>query len=803
MDYKPLEFEEKWIKNWQDRKLYQMDMTLDKPKYYVLEMFPYPSGKLHMGHVRNYSLGDTLARFLRMKGYNVLYPMGYDSLGLPAENAAKKHQVHPEEWTLARIAEMRLQQQRLGFSYDWDRETITCLPQYYRWNQWLFLKLFEKGLAYKKKAPVNWCGTCNTVLANEQVEAGKCWRCKQLVEPKELAQWFFKITDYAETLLADLAKLEGWPEKVRLMQQNWIGKSIGVELDFKVVDSPEVLRVFTTRPDTVYGITYMVMAPEHPKVLEWVKGTQYEKAVLDFIERVKRESKIDRTDDTKEKEGVFIGKYFVNPFTGMQHPIWISDYVLMDYGTGVVMAVPAHDARDFAFAKSHQLPIKVVITPQEKVLDPNQMTEAFEETGVMINSQEYNGLKSDDFKIAISDVIETRKLGKKTVNYKLRDWLLSRQRYWGTPIPIIYCDSCGMVSVPDDQLPVLLPRDVKFTWHGNPLDTADSFVNTPCPKCKKSARRETDTMDTFVDSSWYFMRYCSPKETTRPFDSEIVNEWLPVDQYIGGVEHAVLHLLYSRFFCKALRDLGLVNFDEPFKRLMTQGMVIKDGAKMSKSIGNTVDPGQIIDKYGADTARLFILFGAPPERDLDWSDTGVEGAFRFLGRVFRLCTDLAAYPLKEGPSAALIRQVHKTIKSVSEDIERFSYNTAISRLMELVNFMYLNGATKEAAETLTLLLAPFAPFISEELWQFYGKKDSIHTMIWPSYDPKLVLDEEVTIVIQINGKVRDRLTVGRGTDQKAVEAFAVQAENVKKYLENTAIVKMIYVPNKLLNIVAK
>ncbi|MCP4049797.1 MAG: leucine--tRNA ligase [bacterium] len=803
MDYKPDKIENRWLEDWQDRDLYKTLDQSEKPDYYILEMFPYPSGKLHMGHVRNYTLGDTLARFKRMSGYNILYPMGYDSLGLPAENAARNHNTHPEKWTLDRIEEMRKQQVRLGFSYDWSREVVTCLDKYYRWNQWLFLKFYEKGLAYKKKAPVNWCATCQTVLANEQVENGKCWRCKDSVSQKELEQWFFKITDYAEELLSDIEKLKEWPEKVCLMQKNWIGKSTGVELFFKVRDSEEIIKVFTTRPDTVYGITYMVLAPEHPRVIEWVKGTEYEKDVMTCLEKVRTETKIERTDETKPKEGVFTGKYFICPYSGEEHPVYISNYVLMDYGTGAVMAVPAHDQRDFEFARKNKLPVKVVITPENETLDPVSMTEAFIGSGIMINSGEYNGMDSEKFKSKIVDVIEDKGYGRKTVNYKLRDWLLSRQRYWGTPIPVIYCKDCGTVPLKEEDLPVKLPANVVFKGTGNPLDKVKDFVACKCPVCNQSAVRETDTMDTFVDSSWYFIRYCSPQENTMPFTRELVEKWLPVDQYIGGVEHAVLHLLYSRFFVKAIRDLGLCDIDEPFKRLLTQGMVLKDGVKMSKSLGNTVDPGDIIEKYGADTARIFILFGAPVERDLDWSENAVEGSFRFLGRVFRLCTDIKSHPLKKGQYKELEKQVHKCIKSVTDDISRFSYNTAISRLMELVNFMYLNGTKKEFVEKLVLLMAPFAPFIAEEIWHYLGYEDSVHIQSWPKYDESLIVDDVVTIVIQVSGKVRDKMELSRGAPEEAVKKSAFEREKIKKYLVDTAIMKIIFVPDKLINIVIK
>ncbi|MFC1770256.1 leucine--tRNA ligase [Candidatus Margulisiibacteriota bacterium] len=803
MEYRPLEFEEKWQHTWEKDNIYSADDTSVKPKYYMLEMFPYPSGKLHMGHVRNYTIGDTYARYKRMQGFNVLHPMGYDSLGLPAENAAKDRHIHPENWTLARVSEMQSQQKRLGFSYDWERQVITSHPDYYHWNQWLFIKLYNKGLAYKKKAPVNWCESCQTVLANEQVEDHRCWRCKNLVIPKELNQWFFKITAYAEELLTDIAKLQGWPEKVKLMQENWIGKSYGVEIDFPVNGSDETIKVFTTRPDTVFGITYMVLAPENPKVMEWVKGTSYEKPVLEYLKKVQQENKIERTDETKEKDGLFIGQYFTSPFTGQKYPVWISDYVLMDYGTGAVMAVPAHDQRDFEFAKKFGLEIKVVIQPKDEKLTPETMPEAFVDPGIMVDSGELSGLTSQEFKEKIADFIEKKQIGKRTVNYKLRDWLLSRQRYWGTPIPIIYCQDCGPVTVPEKDLPVELPKNVSFRVNGNPLDHIEDFVNSKCPKCAKPAKRETDTMDTFVDSSWYFLRYCSPKEKTQPFKKELIQKWLPVDQYIGGVEHAVMHLLYARFFMKALRDLGLFEISEPFDRLLTQGMVLKDGAKMSKSLGNTVDPSLIIDKYGADTARLFILFGAPVERDLDWSDSGAEGAFRFLKRVYKLCLNSKDFPLAEDKQKELEKQVHKCIKSVTQDLERFSFNTAISRIMEFLNFMYHHGTSEEAVKALVLLLSPFAPFISEELWHALSNKKSVHLQEWPKYDEKLVIDEQITVVIQINGKVRDRLNVARDITQEQITDLAMGQEKIQKYLTDNQIVKSFYVPNKLLSLVVK
>ncbi len=767
--YTPQSLEPKWTQRWQETQAFATDETSSKPPCYVLEMFPYPSGKLHMGHVRNYAIGDTFARFKRMKGFEVLYPMGYDSLGLPAENAAKAHQVHPETWTLARIEEMKTQQIQLGLSYDWSKLVVTCLPEYYRWNQWFFLKLLDKGLAYKKKAPVNWCDSCQTVLANEQVEDGKCWRCKSIITPKELEQWFFKITAYADDLLEGLKTLQGWPEKVRIMQENWIGKSTGAEIHFKLQNRSETLTVFTTRPDTVYGITYMAIAPEHPLVKTLSAGSAQESDVAAYVAAAKAKTKIERSDATKTKTGIFTGHYALSPFTNETVPIWVADYVLMDYASGAVMAVPAHDERDHKFATQYQIPIKEI-----ELEDPHK----------------------------IITLIEENHWGSAKVQYKLRDWLLSRQRYWGTPIPVVYCNGCGMVPLPESALPVTLPKDVEFHWEGNPLDNVKNFVNTTCPRCQGPAKRETDTMDTFVDSSWYFLRYCTPQDPTQAVDFKAIQKWLPVDQYIGGVEHAVLHLLYARFFTRALHDLGLIPLQEPFQNLLTQGMVLKDGAKMSKSVGNTVDPGLIISKYGADTARLFVLFGAPIERDLEWSDSGVDGAYRFLTRVWRLCTESQGFPIKAGQGKPLLQLLHKTIHKVSQDIESFNTNTAISKLMELVNWLFLNGTTPEANHTLLKLLAPFAPFITEELWHL-DHSTSIHAATWPTHDPQYLIDDTLTIVIQVNGKVRDTLVVSADTPQADIEALALQSEKVQKFAPQDLIVKKIFVPGKLLNIVVK
>ena len=747
---------------------------MPKQRYYVLEMFPYPSGHLHMGHVRNYTIGDTLARYKRMQGYDVLHPMGFDSFGLPAENAAKNHNVHPQTWTLQNIDHMKNQLHQLGLSYDWDKEVVTCLPAYYRWTQWLFIQLFKQGLAYKKKANVNWCTSCNTVLANEQVEEGACWRCKTKVITKKLSQWFFKITQYAESLLTGLDSLQEWPEKVKTMQANWIGKSQGVEIEFQIEESTEKITVFTTRPDTVYGITYLAVAPEHPFVLDWIKNTPQESLVLSFIDHVKTQSTMDRTDATKPKTGYFLGQYAISPFTQEKLPIWVADYVLMDYASGAVMGVPAQDQRDCSFAQAHQIPVKA--------------------------------LSEDDMpsKEAVLSLIQKTQCGRPLTQYRLRDWLISRQRYWGTPIPMITCPVCGIVPVSETELPVLLPTDITFSWTGNPLQTSPSFLNTICPQCgHKNATRDTDTMDTFVDSSWYFMRYCSANTSEKPFEEEAVNSWLPVDQYIGGVEHAVLHLLYARFFCKALRDLGLHKIDEPFKALLTQGMVLKEGTKMSKSLGNTVDPTTIIEKYGADTARLFILFGAPVDRDLEWSDSGVEGASRFLNRVSRLCSFPEQFRLKEGQKNAVEQMVHITIQKVTKDMDTFGYNTAISKLMELVNGLFLSGSMAWANEQLVLMLAPFAPFLAKELWQKLGHSTDVHQQAWPSFDPHKVQLATHIVVVQINGKLRTQIEVDAKASQETVEKQALEEAKVKAHLHGHQIVKIIWVPHKLLNVVTK
>ena len=812
--------EKKWQTKWAEGDVFKVTEDPDKEKYYVLEMFPYPSGKLHMGHVRNYSIGDVLARFKKMKGFNVLHPMGWDSFGLPAENAAIKHGVEPSKWTWENIGEMREQLKELGLSYDWDREVATCHPDYYTWMQWIFIQFYKKGLAYKKENPVNWCPSCQTVLANEQVVDGKCERCKTLVGKKDLSQWYFKITDYAERLLDNLEELPGWPNKVKLMQKNWIGKSIGAEVTFEIDGFDKGLDVFTTRPDTLYGVTYMVMAPEHPYLKELVAGSEYEEPVNAYVDKVQHMSDIERTSTTNEKTGQFTGRYAINPLTGKKVPIFISDYVLMDYGTGAIMAVPAHDQRDFDFAKKFDLEIIPVVDSDDPEVDVYDLKAAFAAEGTMINSEMFNGMNNKEAIEKIIDYLEEKKIGKKSINYKLRDWLISRQRYWGTPIPMIHCDDCGWVPEKEENLPVLLPADVQFTGKGeSPLATSKTFVNTTCPVCGKPARRELDTMDTFLDSSWYFLRYCDPKNAEAPFSKEKVDYWMNVDQYIGGVEHAILHLMYARFFQMALYDLGLVSTEEPFKNLLTQGMVIKDGAKMSKSLGNVVSPAEIIDKYGADTARLFILFAAPPERELDWSDKGVEGSFRFINRVYRMVYDFSqnysevpeSYEISGDADKNMAYWLNYAIKKVSDDIgERFNFNTAISTIMELVNEMYrykegtVNpGLFGAAIKDLIIMLAPFVPHVTEEMWEHLGYEGSVHDQNWPEYDEKALVKDTVEIVVQVNGKIKEKLDIAGGLSREEMEKTAMENEKVKGLIEGKNVVKVIAVPGKLINIVVK
>ena len=823
-DFKKIE--NKWQKTWKEEKTFKTIDDFSKEKYYVLEMFPYPSGKLHMGHVRNYSIGDAIARIKKMQGFNVLHPMGFDSFGLPAENAAIKNNVEPSEWTEKNTKEMEEQLDKLGFSYDWNREVSTCRPDYYRWMQWIFIQFYKKGLAYKKENPVNWCPSCKTVLANEQVVNGECERCKSTVGKKNLSQWYLKITDYADELLQDLDKLKDWPDKVKTMQKNWIGKSIGAEISFDIVDFDKKLNVFTTRADTVFGVTYMVISPEHPFVKELIKGRAEEEAALDYIEDVSHKNDIERSSTVAEKTGVFIGRYAVNPITGKEIPIFISDYVLMGYGTGAIMAVPAHDQRDFDFAKKFNLDIVPVVEPNDSDIDVNNLSESFEAEGKMINSAEFNGLNNREAIEKIIDYITKKGIGKKTINYRLRDWLISRQRYWGTPIPMINCPKCGWVPEKEENLPILLPKDVKFTGKGeSPLATSKDFAKCKCPACGGEAKRELDTMDTFLDSSWYFLRYCDPHNDSMPFSKEKTDYWMSVDQYIGGVEHAILHLLYSRFFQKVFKDLGLVSNDEPFKRLLTQGMVNKDGKKMSKSIGNVVSPDEIINKYGADTARLFILFAAPPEKELDWSDEGVEGSYRFLNRVYRLAMETVERSSSEQNNAEkqieneknnsddkeLLLMMNAAIKKVTEDAGgRFNFNTAISSIMELVNECYrykeLDNARidflVEAVKNVIILLYPFAPHIAEEMWEAFDS-GRLEEQQWPSYDESALIRDEVEIVVQINGKIKEKLMVDSNLDKKGLEDFVMSNENVINHIDGKNVIKVIPIPGRLVNIVVK
>jgi len=815
--------ESKWQKYWEENNFFKVSEDSNKPKYYNLEMFPYPSGNLHMGHVRNYAIGDVVARFKGMKGFNVLHPMGWDSFGLPAENAAIKNATPPARWTESNIDNMRKQLKTMGISYDWERELATCKPDYYKFTQWMFAKLYEHNLAYKKKSAVNWCPSCQTVLANEQVVDGACERCETTVEKKQLEQWFFKITDYAQRLLDDLDKLPGWPEKVKTMQRNWIGRSEGCEFSLPIDGTDEIMTVFTTRPDTVFGVTYMVLAPEHPLVAKISAGKPQETAVNDFVQRMKHLSELARTATDVEKEGVFTGAYCVNPMNGEKIPIWIANYVLMDYGTGAIMAVPAHDQRDFEFARKYDIPIRVVIKSENSPADGDEMDEAYTGDGLMANSGEYNGLKVIPGIAKVTRAMEDMGIGKGTINFRLRDWLISRQRYWGAPIPIIYCDKCGIVPVPLEDLPVLLPEDVAFKPSGeSPLNYVESFYKTTCPICGGDARRETDTMDTFVCSSWYFDRYCSPRESDTPFSKEAADYWMPVDQYIGGVEHAILHLMYARFFTKFLYDIDMLSCDEPFTKLLTQGMVLKDGSKMSKSKGNVVSPEVIINNYGADTARLFILFASPPERDLEWSDQGVEGAYRFLNRIWRMVTGLAesikdiqipeSFGELDNSTREMRFKTHVTIKKVSEDIEdRFNFNTAISAIMELSNTLNTYkekehadlAVIKEAVEALLILLSPFTPHICEELWQICGKTGPICQQNWPIYNPEALVQNEVEIVVQLMSKVRDHITVPVDMSEDEVKELALNLDKIKELTAGKNIVKVIVVPKKLVNIVAK
>lgn len=814
------EIESKWQKIWEDNKAFKVEEDPDKEKYYVLEMFPYPSGKLHMGHVRNYSIGDVVARFKKMSGFNVLHPMGYDAFGLPAENAAIKNNVEPAKWTYSNMDEMTRQFKEMGLSYDWDRNLATCDPEYYRWMQWIFIQFYNKGLAYKKDNPVNWCPSCQTVLANEQVVDGGCERCDTGVTKKNLSQWYFKITDYADRLLDNLDQLTGWPDKVKTMQKNWIGKSYGAEIRFEIEGFDKGLDVFTTRADTLFGATYMVLSPEHPYLKELVAGREEESAAMEYVDQVKHMSDIERTSTASEKTGVFIGRYAVNPLNDKKIPIFISDYVLMGYGTGAIMAVPAHDQRDFDFAKKFNCDIIPVLDSDDPEIDVNDLKEAFDADGKMINSGSFNGMHNREAMDKIIQYMEEKGFGHRTTNYRLRDWLISRQRYWGTPIPMIYCEDCGWVPEKEENLPVLLPKDVEFTGKGeSPLATSKTFTQAPCPKCGKMGKRELDTMDTFLDSSWYFLRYCDAKNDKEAFAYDKVKYWMNVDQYIGGVEHAILHLMYARFFQMALYDLGYVSTEEPFKNLLTQGMVLKDGSKMSKSAGNVVSPAEIIGRYGADTARLFILFAAPPDRELDWSDQGVEGCYRFLNRVYRMVYDFVeAYgsgtstdQTKNKADEELQYVLHTTIKKATGDIgDRFNFNTAISAAMELVNAMYKYkvGEVNEAffrgvIEKLILILSPFTPHICEEMWQSIGRETSVYNEAWPKYDEGALMKDTVEIVVQINGKVKDKLHVATGLSKDELERTAMEQDSVVALVGDKNVVKVIAVPNKLVNIVVK
>jgi len=850
MKYNPADIETKWQKIWEDKKLFKVEKDDSKEKFYCLEMFPYPSGKIHMGHVRNYAIGDVISRYKFMQGLNVLHPMGWDAFGLPAENAAIENSTHPAVWTKQNISYMREQLKQLGLSYDWDREIATCDPEYYKWEQKVFIEMWEKGLIYKKKSHLNWCDDCNTVLANEQVEEGACWRCGNEVAIKELDGWYLKITDYADELLEFTDKLGGWPSKVLTMQQNWIGKSYGAEINFQIKDLDEKIKVFTTRPDTLFGATFMSVAPEHPIVSSLLAGTEQEKDGKAFVDSILKEDKINRMDDDKEKRGFFTGRYVTNPVTNVDMPIYIANFVLMDYGTGAVMAVPAHDQRDFEFAKKYGCDLKIVIQPAEE-LNLDTMKEAYTGAGKLVGSGQFDGMDNDDAKKAVVEWLDEQNIGKTTINYRLRDWQISRQRYWGAPIPFIQCDKCGTVPVPKDQLPVKLP-DVDFNpdMRGNPLDKVESFKNTTCPKCGGAAHRETDTMDTFMESSWYFMRYTSPHCDTAPFDKEDANYWMNVDQYIGGIEHAILHLLYSRFYTKVLRDLGYVTVDEPFNRLLTQGMVCKETykcaehgwlypeeaeggkcskcgkdveigrvEKMSKSKKNVVDPNKLIKEYGADTARLFILFASPPERELEWSDSGVEGSFRFLGRVWRLIqnnidlfkADLPA-SVEDEISKEILFHTNVTVKKITDDIERYQLNTCVAAMMEFVNNLYSietkmqdghKALFRDAILTLMKLIAPFTPHAAEELYEMAGYEGLISRSDWPSYDEKHTQKDEITIAVQVNGKLRGQIEIPRNLGKDEVLEMAASNENVIKHIEGLNMIKQIYVPNKLVNFVVK
>ncbi len=817
-EYYPQQIEKKWFDVWEETKPFKVDENSDKPKYFALSMFPYPSGKLHMGHVRNYTITDVVARFKKAQGYNVLHPMGWDSFGLPAENAAIQKGANPKTWTLENIAYMTKQLKMLGLSVDWDREVTTCMPDYYKWTQWLFLQLYKKGLAYKKNAPVNWCDKCATVLANEQVIDGKCWRCDSEVTKKNLSQWFFKITEYSEQLLQDLEKLTGWGDNVKTMQENWIGKSTGAILKFKVKELDDVeIPVYTTRADTVYGVTYLVVAPEY-RDIEKLTTPENLKAVQEYRENAKKMTEIERLSTDRVKTGVPLGTHIINPFTGRVCPIWVADYALVDYGTGAVMAVPYHDERDFAFAKKYDLPMIQVITGKDF-----KEGECYIEKGTLINSKQFDGIDAVSAKDKITQFALSEGFGEFKTQYRLRDWLISRQRYWGAPIPIVYCEHCGEVPVEESALPVLLPEDVDFSVKGkSPIETSATFKETICPKCGAKATRDTDTMDTFVCSSWYYLRYADAKNADKCFDRDLVNKWLPVDQYIGGIEHAILHLLYSRFFTKALRDCGLLDFDEPFANLLTQGMVLKDGSKMSKSKGNTVDPDEIYANYGADTARLFILSDSPPARDFDWTDAGVEGCYKFISRVYRLYSKFQdkikldySFDVKNlsKKDDDFVREVHIAIKKVTHDIENeFQFNTVISSYRELTNTIYEyikneNEINPDVLSfgllTLLKLISPVCVFMAEEIYSQLGAKNSIHAEPWCEFDENLAKTSAITLIVQVNGKLRDKLEVPQGLANAELEKMALEAPKAKEFIGDKQVVKVIVVPNKLVNIVVK
>jgi len=810
--YDPKLIEKKWQDYWEKSRVFKSSKDTKKKKYYVLEMLPYPSGRLHMGHARNYAIGDVVARYKIMQGYNVMHPMGWDAFGMPAENAAIKHNAHPAEWTKSNIEIMKDQFGKLGYSYDWDREVNTSLPEYYKWEQLVFLKMYEEGLAYRKESFVNWCDKCETVLANEQVVQGQCWRCDSTAVQKSMTQWYYRITDYAEELLNDIDKLDGWPDRVRTMQRDWIGKSKGTLIKFPIDEpkdgEPKSIEVFTTRPDTLYGATFMSMASEHPLARELCKGTDEEAEVENFIDEVAHMDRLKRLEGDYEKKGVFTGRYCINPVTGWKMPIYIANFVLMDYGTGAVMAVPTHDQRDFEFAQKYNLKLQVVIHPEEQALKVEDMTEAYVDEGVLVNSDQFDGMNNLKAIDEITKYLEKEGKGEATVNYRLKDWCVSRQRYWGAPIPVIHCEKCGILPAPEKSLPVELPRDVEFTGSGgSPLAKSQSFLDVKCPKCSSKARQETDTLDTFVESSWYFLRYCSPGYKKGVVDKKEAEYWMPIDQYIGGIEHAVGHLMYCRFYMKILRDLGIIKYsdtNEPANNLMTQGMVIKDGAKMSKSKGNVVSVDDMVDKYGADTARVFTLFAAPPVKDLEWSDQGAEGSFRFLGRIWRLVYNWKEASVGKSSNIGCQRVMHKTIKRVTEDIERFHFNTAIAAIMEYINALYqikIEEVSKESVVNLVLMISPFAPHIAEELWKELDQKGDIYHQSWPKWNKEMIKDDDMLIVVQINGKLRDRLTVAVDIAEDEIKKLALESEKIKSFVGDKEIRKVIYVPKKLVNIV--